>query len=427
MRPSALPCLLLALLASGGCHSKSDAERAAGERAALEQRIRDSNTLVPYRALKLSLRAEGTGREPEEVATLWRLVEQTRTLPEHPATPAEAARTLAGYAKLGPALYATKQMLRAHDEDEFPLLWLRLRERPDSAPPLPGYDAGMEHLLVGALVVALDAADKSDRLPATELALYELARATPQPSWPASLRTVARGARGFSFTEAGYLYAAEEELGAYLAEVQALPPDGLGLLQAHGVTPAQEREGLRAAGHFLRARNRLLLERDEAATDDVEAGLAALQRLGVENELTWWGWAFVHQRRGRYAQAAASLEALARSPHVQGRAREDLLASAAAMRENGAAPSLLQQQRATAVLVTALVARAGGPEALLASVVGPRRAAQLFAPVAWTARVQAAVTQASPAAVVEGARSTPARGLAWLRQKLGAQSSTSTP
>jgi hypothetical protein len=54
VRVAVLSLVLLAL--AGGC-SKSDAERAAEERAEIEKRIRDSYTLVPYRALKLTFRA----------------------------------------------------------------------------------------------------------------------------------------------------------------------------------------------------------------------------------------------------------------------------------------------------------------------------------------------------------------------------------
>src|SRR5690349_24647561 len=73
-----LSLVLLAVL--GGCR-KSDAERAAEERAKIEEKIRGSYTLVPYRALKLTLRAEGQPHAPEDIAALWKALAATRALP----------------------------------------------------------------------------------------------------------------------------------------------------------------------------------------------------------------------------------------------------------------------------------------------------------------------------------------------------------
>jgi hypothetical protein len=70
--------------------------------------------------------------------------------------------------------------------------------------------------------------------------------------------------------------------------------------------------------------------RERAANDDAERGLQALERAGVENEASLWAAAFVHYRRGRHAEAGAALEKLARSPHLDPRARAETQASAEA-------------------------------------------------------------------------------------------------
>jgi hypothetical protein len=419
--------VLVLLTACGGCR-KTDAERAAEERAKIEQRIRDSNTLVPYRALKLALRARGTEKEPAAVAALWGLLAETQALPGKGVTPEEARQAAETYLKLGIAFYKARQTLREHDEDDYPLLWttLRLASREAPTPGLPGYDSGMEHLLVGVMLVALDTADRSNRLPMTDLTLYEFSRATPTPEWPATLRTASRASRGLSFMEARYHYAAEEELTAYLAEVETLPDDVLGLLRDQGTTAEQEREGLLALGYFLRAWNRMQLERDEQATDDVERGLGALEKLDIENELTWWGWALVHYRRERYAESAANLDKLALSPYLDEPTRQELQTSADELRMHGKSLPVFRQQRAAVILARALVARAGGLEKILVTVLGEERAKQVYEPLVWMDRVQLGLAEVKTEDVVreaggvlDKAREAGNQGLSTLKEKLG--------
>jgi hypothetical protein len=413
---------LALLTVCGGCH-KTDAQRAAEERGKIEKQIRDSNTLVPYRALKLTMRAYGAGNEPEAVAALWKLAQETRNLPSKDLTPEETRRVAGTYLKLGLAFYEAKQTLREHDEDDYPLLWSRLGLT--EKPPFTGYDNGMEHLLEGVLLVVLDTVDRGNRLPMTDLTLYEFSRARPNPEWPAYLRTLSRACRGLSFMEARYHYASEEELTAYLAEVETLPENELALMRIGDATPAQTLESMRALGHFLRAWNRMQLDREDPAADDVERGLAALERLGIENELTWWGWSFVHYKRERYAEAATNLEKLAGSPYLDEPTRRELRTSANELRTHGKSLPIFRQQRAALILARALVARAGGLEKLLVKVLGEERAKQVYEPILWMDRVRTGMAQVKPEAVVREAggvlnkaREAGSRGLGTLKDKL---------
>jgi hypothetical protein len=390
-------CLVF-LLGLGGCR-KSDAERAAEERAEIDQKQRDSYALVPYRALKLTVRAEGQPHAPEEIATLWKVLEDTRTLPERAATPEETARVGKAYLDLAVAFYKAKKTLEQRDEDEFPLLWTRVM----SGEPVPfaGYDAGQEHALLAAVWLVLDHADQGNRVPATDLVFYELSRAQPQPSWPAGLRAAVQASRGMAFCGAGYHYAAEEELNAFLAEAEALPGDAFPAVEH--ATPAQSREALLAAGYFLRAWNRMGLKRERAAEDDLERGLRSLEKLGIENELTWWGWAFIHFRRERYEASAKYLDRLAASPYLEEKERQEVHASAEEMRKHGKRLPIFLQARAAVILAQALIARAGGPEHILTVALGPQRAKQVYAPIAWMDRVRQGVGAVSVDSVVSGA------------------------
>ncbi|MBN1210446.1 MAG: hypothetical protein JXB05_36670 [Myxococcaceae bacterium] len=421
LRARAASLALALLSACGGCQ-KTDAARAAEERATIEKRIRDSYTLVPYRALKLTMRSEGEANAPAEIAALWGALDETRHLPENAVTEEETRRVAQKYLDLGIAFYKARKTLQKRDEDEFPLLWTKWLN--DTPPLLPGYDAGQEHAVLAALWLLLDSSDRSNRVPATELVFYELSRATPQPAWLPALRAVVRANRGLSFCDAGYHYAAEEELNAFLAETEALPAEDFPGIK--GATAEQSRETLLAAGYFLRARNRMGLKRERLAEEDIERGLRSLEKVGVENELTWWGWAFIHFRRERYEQSAKYLDKLAASPYLGEKERREVQASADELRRHGEQLPIFLQARAALILGQALVARAGGLENLLVIVLGPERAKQVYAPIAWMDRVRQGVGALTPekfaheaAGTLDKAREAGGEGLEALKQKLG--------
>jgi hypothetical protein len=235
-----------------------------------------------------------------------------------------------------------------------------------------------------------------------------------------------RAFRGLSFLQAGYHYATEEELTTYLAEVEQLSEEDLHLLRDRGTTAAQERETLLAMGYFLRAWNRMQLKREGPAADDVERGLGSLEKLGIENELTWWGWAMVHSRRERYAEAAASLDKLAGSPYLDEPTRQEIRASAEELRSHGKSLPVLRQQRAAVILVRALVARAGGLEKILVTVLGEERAKQVYEPIQWMDRVRRGVAAVKredmvreAGGVLDKAREAGQQRLDTLKEKLG--------
>jgi hypothetical protein len=421
LRARAATLALALLSACGGCH-KTDAERAAEERATIEKRLRDSHTLVPYRALKLTMRSEGEANAPAEIAALWGALAETRRLPENAVTEEETRRVAQTYLDLGIAFYKARKTLQKRDEDEFPLLWTKWLS--DTPPLLPGYDAGLEHALLASLWLVLDSSDRSNRVPATELVFYELSRATPQPAWPPALRTIVRANRGLSFCDAGYHYAAEEELNAFLSETEALSAQDFP--SVNGAPAEQVRETLLAAGYFLRARNRMGLGRERLAEEDIERALRSMEKVGVENELTWWGWAFIHFRRERYEESARYLDKLAGSPYLGEQERREVQASADELRGQGKRLPIFLQARAALILGQALVARAGGLEKLLVTVLGPERAKQVYAPIAWMDRVRQGVGALTPekraqeaAGTLDKAREAGGEGLEAPKQRLG--------
>lgn len=409
LRPSRpLRVLLIAALATTACR-KTDAERAAAERAGFQEQLRSSYALVPYRFLKLAVRAEGAPNAPEE---LGKVLEEARrigdlTQQDRVRSDAEAVLRLAALA------YQTRSLLARHDEDEYPTLWSRF----SAEPPPPWYDAGAEHLSVAFVegLVNLASGGKDGSL--ATFAAYELSRAEPSPAWPAPERAAARLERGVLFCANGRHYAAEEELDAYLRALDGPAAAALLVFVRGQQDPFLT---LRGVGRLVRGYNRLQLGRDEPALADLEAGLRDLEAGGVENEGTLWMWALLHARRGRPAEAAASLERLSGSPFLEPEARGEIERSAASLRSSSGKPDTLLQARALVLVGRALLARAGGAEAVLARVAGPEAARRVVAPAASLVELQAKVVRASdPARLAGEARGLGSSLLARARRALG--------
>ncbi|WP_434389761.1 hypothetical protein [Melittangium boletus] len=418
-RNLAAALVLVFLGACNGCRG-TDAERAARERAEIEQRIRDSSSLVLYRSLKLTMRAQGEPNAPEEIIGLWTALEQTRPLPAASPTAEEARLAARSYLDVGIAFYKAKHVLQHRDEDEFPLLWTQLTKEQS---PLPGYDAGQEHAFLAVTAFLVDLADRSRRTPSTELIFYELARATPAPTWLPGIRSAVQAMRGLAFCQAGYHYAAEEELNAFVSENEATPEDAF--LALPRLTRAQSRETTLATGYFLRAWNRRGLDRDRAAEDDLYRGLKSLEKLGVDNELTWWGWAYLHSRHEEYEASAKYLDRLAGSPYLGEQERAEMRTSAEDLRKHGERLPIFRQTRAALMLGQALVARAGGVEHILVTLMGPEKGKNVYAPLAWMDRVRQGVGELTTEKLaqeagesLDKARALGGKGLDALKQRL---------
>jgi hypothetical protein len=368
------------------CGRKTDAELAAEERKKADEEWRGSISLLPWRALKGAVRSAGAPNRPPFYAK----VDETMAILEGPVREGEGAeaaakqRTSAAFDLLA-YLVMHRAELAEHDEDEFPRLanlWTKTQ------PPLPApwYDDAAEHLMTALGMLLLDAADQGDRVPAGDVVFYELSRAEAQPAWPAEVRLVDEYARGLTYLSHDYAYAAQEELTRYLDEVEKTPPAALTALLDGGAggspDAAKTKDALLAAGYFTRGYDRMKLDRDDPATEDFEKGLDALHRLGADDELTLWASAYVHQRRGKYDEAAHDLETLAASPYLDADTKKEVLAAAAQMKKHGDDPGWFHAERTTAALVRAAVARAGGPERLLGFVIGEERAHQVFSPLA---------------------------------------------
>jgi len=372
--------LLVIACALAGCPKKqSDAERAAEQRDAAHARLEKSLVLVPYRGLKIALRSKGEQTVPEALAPLTALAAPDRDVRE-----------------LVAALYRGRKALEGLDEDRFQPLWQAFF----GAPPLfPGYDAKTEHLLLALVWLSLDSAAPPPAGLGEDLVFYELERAPPAAGWPWELRSLSHLSRGVAYARAELHYAAEEELTHYLADLEAVSPaERAATATRVKRSPDELLQSARALGYFARAWNRTALGRRDTANRDVELGLMALKKIGVDNELTWWGWALVYQRTSRYPEAAGELAKLANSPFLDDDGRQEVRACADQMKQQGADPGLFAKQRSLLLISRALIARAGGVERLLEGLLGDARGQALWARLAWMDRARHAL-----AAPIEGA------------------------
>lgn len=416
VRWSVIFLLVLAVLAPA-CR-KSDAERAARERAAyLKEVEKASGALVPYRLVKTVLRSATAPDRPKELDAIAVQLEKLSALSQKQEGTLRDAEEIARTAVI---LYQARKLLDTCDEDSYPLLWTVCSREPL---PEPWYDNGAEHLGLAAFWEFVNAAPFGGGKPMDSpkvhaFAHYELARAVPGPAWPPETASMAFLVRGLTYCGKGYHFASDEELTRYLEGIQRIRPEQLTSLE-----PAAREQGhalLLSAGYFLRAWNRLQMGREEPATEDLEAGLKLLEKGAGENELTLWASAFVDYRRGRYGDAGLKLEKLAASPYLEPGVREELLSDAKRLQEGKRMPGLFKKGRAGFLIARALVMRAGGPEKLLARLVGEEGARRVFAPVASMMRLQHDVAlYGDPKALAGKATGAGSSFWGWIKDKLG--------
>ncbi|MCU0698524.1 MAG: hypothetical protein MUC96_18645 [Myxococcaceae bacterium] len=411
MRRAGLVSVLTLLAVTPACSClMTDAQRAKKEREQVEQQLKDSRALLPYRVLKLALRSS---KSPNRAEALGGLVKVADAVRELNGRPVEQVDSLA-WAPVVKALWQARQSMLTHDEDEYPTL----AEVYLGHPLPPPYDPPLEHLAVAVLWFAVDSADHGHKVPGgNQYVFYELMRAEPRPSWPKDARVLAQVLRGGAYCAAEKHYAAEESLTEAIAELEVTTPDEL--LGLGRVSPLEALHGGRAAAHFLRAWNRMGLGRDEAAADDLEQGLKSLEALGIDNELTQWAWAFVHAQRNRPEQAAEQLDKLSRSPHLDEKTRGDLADGARDLRTSGKGIPVMLKARAMSIIAQALLTRIGGLEGLLVVTLGRERAEKLMVPLSSLRRAREQLADA-PGQVVDQGKALGAKGLELLKDKVQA-------
>lgn len=361
------------------CAGGDDAVRAAAERAHVHAKQSSSLTLAPYKAFKLLYRSQGAPNRPAAWDKMDEAIAATQSVPLKNISAEEAKNAAAAYGAFAVALVKSKGELQGHDEDEFPLMWnVAMRQQPL---PAAWYDNGSEHLALATAWIVLDFADgaTAKKVPAHDVIFYESVRSKPATQWPRAVRAWSQFLSGVAYAQGEHHYAADEDLTAYLASIESEPINEPLAFAKLNVPAADAHKGFRAAGHFARAWNRMGMNRDDAAAEDLKEALKDLEGLGIDNELTQWAWAFVHAQQGNYAESAVQLEKLAQSPHLDEKTRAEIRKDAKALGDNKKVP-VLGTAKAAAILGQALLKRGGGLEHILDVIVGSEDAAK---PIAW--------------------------------------------
>lgn len=374
----------MVLASCSRCSKKTDAELAAEERKKADEIWKASFALLPWRAIKGAMRSKNAPNRP----AIYTKVDATLAVLQKPADPndlsVEKAKT-AACVDLLTYLVLHRSDLEKYDEDDFPRLANVLEE---TKPPLPApwYDNPAEHGAVGLAIILLDAADKGDRVPARDIVFYELSRAPAQPGWPPPMRIATLYARGVTYLQHAFHYAAEEELTKTIEDVKTTSKADFAIVAdtftaTKGLDKDQTaRETFLAVAYLTRAYNRSKLERDDPATEDLALALESLDRLGIENELTWWAHAIVWQKRGEYQKSAHALDKLSESEYLEPEVKADLKAVAAEMRKNDKKRTWFHQRRTQVAIFRAVLARLGGVEGVVGFFVGKDKAHKWIGP-----------------------------------------------
>lgn len=354
-------------------------ELAQKERREVEKRWNDSLVTPPYRLLKSFLRSTGERNRPKEFDVIHFPV----SFSDHFSIQEMRERFL----QLAMLSYSSKELLMKADEDLFPLLWTKISGKP---PIYFKYNQNLEHLSLATLWLLTLQILPQDKILSPEIVFYELSRIKNSSSDLEAVKLWASFCRGFSFMQNKYFYAADEEFSSFIDAVRELPlTENEEIALFLHISPRQVRSGALIGGYFVRAFNRLSLQLVEEATQDMKDGLNELASLGIENELTYFGWAFVHVKQKHYEEASQSLQKLAKSPFLKSEERLEIeeLSKRLKSMERSKIP-LFTQERGFLLLSQVLLARLGGLEGLFSRIFGSEQGAQIYQNITWLKQMQ---------------------------------------
>jgi hypothetical protein len=316
-----------ALLASAcgylSCESPIERERRELREAA------ESSEAVLYRGLKVTLRSApvDAAAAPEGSSTKVRQLTAsvfTRLLQGGEAGAQGPTLTAADYLVLAKELYELRDALRGTDEDDYPTLLRQFvvasGNDPASASLLTWYDSAWEHLVLAMLWTGSQKAPPG-------FVIYELAELDPAGLQQDGVRVASRLLRGGAFLQNHWPWLADEELTAYLTDLDASRSGVIAFTREFGGAGPGAGDDVvfaqwHAPGVLLRGLARFGKDDgDAAALDDLDAFLADAQTLGIEDEGVWLVGAYVGIRREDPERALTNLRKLQGSPLLDDDAR----------------------------------------------------------------------------------------------------------
>jgi hypothetical protein len=322
------PFVLLVALSAAACGFFSCESPIERERRELREAA-ESSEAVLYRGLKVSLRSaplDGSASTDASASKIRQLTASVFTRLLREGAQAEQAPTLtpADYVLLAKELYELRDELRAADEDAYPTLLHQIvvasGDDPKSHPVLAWYDPAWEHLVLALLWTGSQKAPQG-------FVIHELGELDPNGLEPDGVRVAARLLRSLAFYQYHWPWLADEELTAYLDDLQASRTDVIAFTRAFAGAPPDATDDFvyaqwHAPGVLLRGIVRFQKELDDEALDDFEAFLVDAQTLGIDDEGVWLVGAYVGIRREDPERALENLRKLEGSPMLDDDAKK---------------------------------------------------------------------------------------------------------
>jgi hypothetical protein len=300
----------------------------------------ESSEGVLYRGIKVTLRSAplepGAAADPSasKVRQLTASIFQ-RLLKVEPKEGEEVHLSPEDYVLLAKELYELRDELRVTDEDDYPTILAQLvvaqGDDPAAAEILKWYDSAWEHLVLALLWTGSQKAPQG-------FVLYELSQLDPAELQVAGVRVASRLVRAAAFYQYKWPWMAEEELDAYLEDLEASRDEVIEFTRTfEGAPPGAGDDVVYAQWHapgvLLRALVRFEKKEDDAALDDLDAFLADADTLGIDDEGVWLVGAYVGIRREDPDRALENLRKLQGSPMLDDDAKKLVTEAIAAIED----------------------------------------------------------------------------------------------
>lgn len=300
----------------------------------------ESSEGVLYRGLKVTLRSapltEGGAVDPSasKVRQLTASIFQ-RLLDGAPKEGEQQHLSPQDYVLLAKELYALRDELRVTDEDDYPTLLAQIvtaqGDDPAASEILKWYDSAWEHLVLALLWTGSQKAPQG-------FVLYELSQLDPEELQVSGVRVASRLVRAAAFFQYHWPWMAEEELNAYLEDLEDSRDEVISFTRTfEGAPPDASDDAVYAQWHapgvLLRALARFEKKDDDAALDDLDAFLADADTLGIDDEGVWLVGAYVGIRREDPDRALENLRKLQSSPMLDEDAKKLVTEAIAAIED----------------------------------------------------------------------------------------------
>jgi hypothetical protein len=328
----------IALTMTGCSSEQTDKLLLEKDRIALVKSL-TSDKIIVWKFVKMGLRASAVKdttmpayrEHAKELSTVSQTIDKMKA-GEKSISFVDAALLYRDYSRI-------KDFVIRTDEDIFPPLLDGLQ-----AEKVPVHRSGADKLVLQNAehailsMVALAARDLG-----MEISLYECSKTQPDKLPDSEIKTLLQFVRGLLFFTNKFHYLSEDELSNNIKWLDNQPQVDLPYTRSFfnwgKFNNEQTHIAFHGLNHVFRGLDRLMMKRDideERALDDFEIFLIDAHQLGIQNETVLSIESYVYIKRGKNAQAIASLNKLKKSPLVSESERKSIQESIGYLNERKA-------------------------------------------------------------------------------------------